>query len=468
MASVLIIDDDAAVCRMLSKVIRRMDHAAACAHTIKEGLEAVRGQTWDIVFMDVRLPDGSGLDALPAVRGQTPAPEVIVLTGFGDRADAEKAIREGAWDYCTKPVSPKAILQAVNRVIQYRTNLPETPERQRPLTLKGIVGSSPQTEACLDFVARAALIDANVLITGETGAGKELFARAVHYNSDRRRNSFVVVDCAALPETLVESALFGHVKGAFTGADARHTGLIEQADGGTLFLDEIGELSLTMQKSFLRFLQERSFRPVGGKREIKSDFRLIAATNRDLDALAGQERFRTDLLYRIRSLHLDIPPLRERKEDIEDIALYYTAKICARHQTPPKGFSMDFFGALADYPWPGNVRELVNTLENIISGARRAPTLFRKHLPEHIRIQAARAAVDAPGEAAPEPTDVRPDAAGFPDLKTHIAETERRYLSELAARTGFNISEICRISGLSRSRLYAKLKNHGIRRDAAG
>jgi two-component system NtrC family response regulator len=467
MAHILIIDDDEMMCDMLSTMVRQMGHDATCANTLQEGLNVSSSQGFDVVFLDVRLPDGSGLDVLPRIREAASAPEVIIITGFGDPDGAELAIKNGAWDYLEKPSSIKAMTLPLVRALQYRK---EKKDRKSPVVLnrEGIVGNSPPMKACIDMVAQAANGDANVLITGETGTGKEIFAFAIHNNSPRADKNFVVVDCAALPDNLVESVLFGHEKGAFTGADRAQDGLIKQAHGGTLFLDEVGELPLSMQSSFLRVLQERRFRPIGGKQEIESDFRLVAATNRDLDRMVEQGQFRKELLFRLRSFTIELPPLREHREDIKELALYYTSKICERYGTETKGFSPEFFEALAAYDWPGNVRELVNTMERAIAAARQDPILFPKHLPTHIRIDVVRASI-----SKETPIEVNHKGGGsslqtLPNLRdfreNFISEAEQHYLHELMSRTGGNIEEACKISGLSRPRLYALLKSYHISR----
>jgi two-component system NtrC family response regulator len=313
-------------------------------------------------------------------------------------------------------------------------------------------------------VSQVAASEANVLISGETGTGKELFAVAIHRNSRRAAKNFVVVDCAALPETLVESILFGHEKGAYTGADRARDGLVLQADGGTLFLDEVGELPMPMQRTFLRVLQEKRFRPVGGKTEVRSDFRLIAASNRDLDQMVGQNQIREDLLFRLRSFCIELPPLRERKEDIPELLAHYTLELCARFGMEAKEFSPEFLALLSEYPWPGNIRELINALERTLITARYERVLFPKHLPTHIRVQLARSSF---GEKGPEEALTKPPSPQpFPSIQAvrekALEETEKKYLRELLSFTKGNIPEACRISGLSRSRIYLLLKKHNL------
>ncbi|MBW1697260.1 MAG: sigma-54-dependent Fis family transcriptional regulator, partial [Deltaproteobacteria bacterium] len=288
-------------------------------------------------------------------------------------------------------------------------------------------------------------------------------------------NPFVVVDCAALPESLVESILFVHEKVAFTGADKARVGLIKQADGGTLFLDEVAELPMGVQSRFLRVLQEKRFRPVGSKQEVKSDFRLIAATNRNLKRMIREGTFREDLLFRLQAMVVDLPPLRKRTEDIRDLAFYYTARICDRYGIDIKGFSPEFFEALTTYQWPGNVRELKNALEQAISIARDDPILFPVHLPDHIRIQLTKAALTTPKDDGnnKDPAKImekvsEPFADKLPayrKLREYVLlEAERKYFQDLIHVSKGNIEQACRIANLGRTRLYALLKKHNILR----
>ena len=462
MSSILIIDDDAVMANLLSQVVRDRGHDAVCAHTMQEGIREARAGDFAVIYLDVRLPDGSGLDALPEIRNVRSAPEVIIMTGEGDPDGAELAVKSGAWDYIEKPSSLNMMVLPLVRALQYR----DIKLSQKPLIAlkrERIVGNSPLVTACLERVAQAAGYDASALITGETGTGKELFAWAIHANSRRADKNFVVVDCATLSDTLVESVLFGYQKGAFTGADRSREGLIRQADGGTLFLDEIGELPLSVQKAFLRVLQERRFRPLGSKEELTSDFRLVAATNRDLDKMVRDGQFRSDLLYRIRSFTIELPALREHPEDIPALVTHHMGRLAERHGDKTIGFSPEFLEALSGYDWPGNVRELVNTLERVLAEAGQDATLFPRDLPSHIRVKMARSAVGAKPAAVQAdtlPSSVR-NLPKLQDLReAAIAQVEKKYLHDLMAVSGENIRKACEISGLSRSRLYELMKKH--------
>jgi len=467
MANVLIIDDDELICDALVSVVKRIGHDAAYALTIKDGLDKASMHVFDVVFLDVRLPDGNGLSALSELRRTASAPEVIIITAEGDPDGAELAIKSGAWDYLEKPASIDQMTLPLVRALQYR----EGKEIRRPtvaLNHEGIVGDSLSMKKCFDLLAQAGNSKANVLIEGETGTGKELFASAVHNNCPYVNENFVVVDCAAIPDSLVESSLFGYRKGAFTSADKNQDGLIKTADGGTLFLDEVGELPLPIQKAFLRVLQERRFRPLGGEAEIKSDFRLVAATNRDLDQMVQKGHFRKDLLYRLRAITIRLPPLREHPEDIKSLIVYHMAELCESYGIGIKGLSPDVMDVLYSYNWPGNVRELVNCLDSAISAARFDDILFLKHLPTHIRVHVARTSLKAETTSGKRVENHMPTARLLPTMKDYreaiIVDGEKKYLEDLMALTHGDINKACEISGLGRARLYGLMKKHEVPR----
>jgi two-component system NtrC family response regulator len=469
MASILIIDDDDLMVSTLELMIRRLGHEAASSGSLGEGVGMSSSEDFDVVFLDVRMPDGNGLEAISAIAEAPSRPEVIIITGFGEPDGAELAIKSGAWDYLEKGSSVKEMTLSLERALQYRREKKARSLKQSVCALKreDIYGNSPKLMACLNLLAQAAGSDANILITGETGTGKELFAQAIHRNSPRADRNFVVVDCAALPETLAESLLFGHEKGSFTGAEKTREGMISQAHGGTLFLDEVGELPLSLQKTFLRVLQERRFRPLGSAREVESDFRLVAATNRNLEEMAARHQFRSDLLFRLRSFAIDLPPLRERTEDIKEIARTQLDRLCECYGLPSKGFSPEFCETLMAYHWPGNVRELANTLVRAFATARFEPTIYPKHLPPDIRVHIMRNCVGRTpskedGDRPGEPPRRLPK---FQDYReTVYAEAEKHYLHDLMSLAEESIPEACRLSGLSQSRLYALLKKHRIER----
>jgi two-component system NtrC family response regulator len=464
MARALIVDDDEIMCVVLCGMVSNMGHDVSSARTLHDGLREVATGKYDVVFLDVGLPDGNGLEALPLFAGSPSTPEVIIITGDGSPNGAELAIKTGAWDYIEKPAPLQNMALPFLRALQYREEKKARSHASGVTALRreGIVGGSPRMQECFDQLARVSGTEATVLIMGETGTGKELFAVAIHRNSSRADKPFVVVDCSTLPETLVEGVLFGHDRGAFTGADKSRQGLIKQADGGTLFLDEVGELPLNMQKAFLRVLQERRFRPLGGKVEIESDFRLVAATNRNLQEMVETGQFRNDLLFRLKSFTVHLPPLRERREDIKELAIHHIRQVSERYGTGLKGYSPELMEALTFYPWPGNIRELFHAIERAMAAARFEATLFPKHLPDEIRIHFTRSAL---GKHPPPSADSVPDDAlcrELPPFKAFREDLEKQYLRDLMAMSRGSIKEACRISGLSRSYLYELLKQCGI------
>ena len=463
MAKILIVDDDKMFSDMLSQKMRKTGHEVSWAGTLKEACPLCRDGLFDLVYLEVNLPDGCGLTAIEQMTEASSKPEVIIITGEADADGAQLAIKSGAWDYVAKPVATGELMLSLQRALQYR-RMKQVMRPSHEFRRERIIGSSGEMTACLDQAAQAASSDGSALITGETGTGKELISWAVHDNSSRAGKNFVVVDCAALSATLVESILFGYEKGAYTGADKSHDGLIKQADGGTLFLDEIGELPPAAQKSFLRVLQERRVRPLGGKAEIDSDFRLIAATNRDLDAMVADSSFRGDLLFRIRSFHIRVLALRKRRGDISELAEHYIMKRCSRREMPLKSLGPDFIDFLERYDWPGNVRELFGALERVLAAAGEEPVLFGKHLPVELRAKVTAAAFEADEKPRIEKEKDAPGIGKFQDVREQaMARAEYEYLKHLTKACERDVKKACTLSGLSRSRLYELLKKHDLR-----
>ncbi len=478
MANILIIDDDQEICETLSSLAVRLSHDCRWAHSLRSGRKTCLETSFDIIFLDVRLPDGNGLDLLPEFMEIADPPEIIILTGKGDPDGAELAIQGGAWDYILKPSSIREITLTLNRALKYRK---EKRKKAEADTLKAdkVVGTSSRMKACFELMAQAARSDSTLLITGETGTGKELFARTIHENSGRSAGKFVFVDCASLTESLVESILFGYRKGSFTGAQDNRIGLIKLADGGTLFLDEIGEMSLSLQKVFLRVLQEKTFRAVGDTLEQNSDFRLIAATNRNLDEMVDNHEFRSDLLFRITTMRLPLPPLRQRPEDISALVHFKTAQLCSQYGMPGKIIDEHFLETLENYDFPGNVRELFNIIERSIITAGVETNLFAKHLPRQLRIQVAKKQIRRmTGSEVLYDRDSTEHDQNFhtigqeifqdifdrplPALKIFKNASEKIYLSELIRQCAGDMSRVLAISGLSRSHFYSLLKKYGL------
>lgn len=467
MTRVLVIDDEHDVCEVLSHAIQKGGYKPAYANTLHQGLDLAQNSHFEAVLLDVCMPDGNGLDFLPRFLELPSSPEVIIITGKGDPDGAELSLSRGAFDYIEKPASLNQVMLPLVRALEYReARLQRT--KPRILRREGIIGSSQRINHCLESLADAAATQNSVLVSGDTGTGKELFARALHANSSRRESHFVVLDCAALTESLVESILFGYVRGAFTGAVSDRAGLIAQAHSGTLFMDEIGELTLEMQKKFLRVMDDKQFRPVGGQQVKRSDFRVVAATNRNLAKMVERGRFRGDLLYRINTHELHIPPLRERKEDIPEIVYHMSSKRCHDLGLEPKRISLEVIEMLNDYHWPGNVRELIHTVDKMLAAAQNESVLHPHHLPVHLRVTSKRKSLQ--GEADPSLDEVAQSMAQSSSMswkayREHIATlAEKRYFEALYEQTRGSVRDMARRAGLTQARIYGLLKKHDLGR----
>ena len=464
-ATVLIIDDNFSLCDSLSKAVIKKGHYAIHAQTLSEGLKTARRENPDVIFLDVLLPDGNGLEMLPLFQEGPMPPEIIIITGEAKAIGAKQASEKGAWDYVQKGASLYELLLPLERALQFRA---ERMSASKPISLKreGIIGESQPLLNCLNIVAQAATCDLPVLISGETGTGKELFAWAIHANSSRSNKGFVVVDCASLPESLVESMLFGYESGAFTGANRRTEGLIKEADGGTLFLDEIGEMPLSIQKSLLRVLQERTYKRIGGVSDLHSDFRVIAATNRDMNIMVEEKKFRQDLIFRLTAIKMQLPPLRERGNDIELLTSIRLNKMVSERSRVRKGFADEFIQYLYSYDWPGNVRELLNALDLAVINSGDAPTLYHYDLPTDIKSKVLEILLT---ENKSDKTEL--DLTATTELgpykhekEKYMAQFNENYLRRLMAYSQGDIYKACKISDLSKPRLYQLLRQHGIHR----
>jgi two-component system NtrC family response regulator len=461
MSRLVVIDDDPQYADLLKRRLSLSGHEATCCESLRAGHQAIASLSPDMVLLDICLPDGNGLEQIDLIKAASCLPEIVVITASGDEDGAELAIRSGVWDYWQKGRPVDDLMFSVAQALEYRRERLARRD-SRPVDLGGLLGESQAMRVCFGAIAEASACDAPVLICGETGTGKEMVAKAIHRNSERAGRPLVPVDCASLTETLVESSLFGHDRGAFTGASSDRAGLVRQAHEGTLFLDEVGELPLNLQKSFLRVLQEKRFRAVGSDREIFSDFRLLAATNRDLRQMVAAGTFREDLYFRLRSMEIALPPLRLRGGDVLMIAETALSEVCERLALPPKELSVAFREALASHPWPGNVRELRQAIECAVVAAGKFRTLEVVHLPIQMRVQLARAAV------VPElnRTPFGPNGKGRPTLAEVRDAASVAYLSQLLDEVRGDVQAACEISGLSRSRLYGLLKLYGM--DRAG
>ena len=379
---ILVIDDESSIREFLSILLEREGYQVTTADSVGSGRETVDQERFDLVMCDLKLPDGSGLEVLEHARRRPDAPPFIIITAHTTPQHAMESLRAGAAEYLSKPFNVDDLKIILDRVL--RRDQP----RDAPYEGPEFIGSSPPMRRILDLVPRFAATPSTVLITGESGTGKELLARAIHAASSHADGPFLSVNCGALPEGLLESELFGHVRGAFTGAVRDHAGLFADAAGGSIFLDEVGELTPATQVKLLRVLQERRVRPVGGTREVAVEVRVLAATNSDLEADVEAGRFREDLFYRLNVLHVHLPPLRQRSEDLPALARHFVSRTCRRFRIPEKRLTADAIRVLQAHRWPGNVRELENVIERTVA-LEPSEVISSGSLPEHLRGAAA-------------------------------------------------------------------------------
>jgi len=367
---ILVVDDEMIVCESCKRILEEEGYEVETALSGKEAFEKMKANPFDIVITDLKMPGIDGMEVLRTFRKEYPDSIIIMITGFSTVETAVEAMKLGAFDYIPKPFTPDEVSIVVKKAIEKKSLMLENiylrQELQEKYGFHNIVGKSKKMQEIYRVIAKVATTDSTVLIYGQSGTGKELIARAIHFNSPRREKQFVPVDCAVLSENLLESELFGHVRGSFTGAVTTKPGLFEVADGGTVFLDEVGNISLSIQAKLLRVLQEREFTPVGGTKAKKVDIRLIAATNKDLEKMIKEETFREDLYYRLNIVPISLPALRERQEDIPLLAVHFLKKYAEEMGKTIKGFTPEAMEKLMRYPWPGNVRELENVVERTV------------------------------------------------------------------------------------------------------
>jgi two-component system, NtrC family, response regulator len=463
MADILIIDQDTQHTRRLTEWLDQMGHHAATAAGVQSGLQRAASGSFEIILLDVSPPDEGALESIAGLHQLTQRPQVIVMTAAGDMHGAEIALVSGAWDYLRKPLDFARLQLNLRRAEAYRqAKLADPFEVGR----EAIIGNHPSLLACLAMAAQAAATDGAVLITGESGTGKELFAQLVHNNSKRHAKTLVTVDCTNLTATLASSLLFGYRRGAFTGADRNTDGLIIQADGGTLFLDEVGDLPIDTQRSLLRVLQTHRFRPLGAGSEVACNFRVVAATNRDLLTEIAKGRFREDLYYRLGAFQMRLPPLRERGADVLLLARHFIGELCRGLGIETKEMSAEFTDAIREYEWPGNVRELINVLQAALVQSLNDDLLYPQALPLELRLHHMQRSFghSSPATASDpsKPLSTSSQAALIP-YQQYRSQTEKRYLERLMAATRGRIPKACEISGLSRARIYQMLAKHGLK-----
>jgi DNA-binding NtrC family response regulator len=444
--TILVVDDEQAQRTVLSGFLRKRGFEVLQAGGVAEALAQVSGRLVDLVLTDLRMADGTGLDVLNGVRRINPEVAVVVMTAFGTVASAVDAMKRGASDYLTKPIDLDELEVLIARTLERRALVAENRELKQQLEtryrLSGLETANSRMADAINTAARAAASRATILIRGESGTGKELMARAIHYASPRGKGPLVAVNVAALPDTLIESELFGHERGAFTGADREHRGRFELADGGTLFLDEIGDLPKGTQVKLLRVLQEQAFERLGGTRTLRVDVRVIAATNRDLEAMSARGEFREDLYYRLNVVAVEVPPLRERREDIPALVRHFLERFAGERPSPVTEVSREAMDALVKYAYPGNVRELENLVHRAVVLAR-SQTITAADLP----IRLARMKADGKTEEAPT-------------FVERVAEFERALIVEALERADGVQTRAARSLGMSERHLRYKLRKY--------
>ena len=443
--TLLIVEDDHSHRNTLVTLISEWGFTARAVESGESAVQACKERPFDLVLMDVRMAGISGIEALKEIKSHNPAIPIIIMTAYSDVSSAVEALKAGAYDYLTKPLDFDDLKITLERALDHASLRDENSALKKTLAFSfdagGIIGQSPPMRLLLDMVSTIAPSEATVLITGESGTGKELIAKLIHANSPRRKGPYVAVNCAALTETLLESELFGHEKGAFTGAEKRREGRFLAADKGTIFLDEIGEIPMAMQAKLLRAIQEREVQRVGGDRPLKVDVRILAATNRDLQEEAAAGRFRQDLYYRLNVVTLPLPPLRERAQDIPLLAMHFLKQFARKNDKAVKGFTPAAMDLLVKYDWPGNVRELENAVERAVV-LLMGDYVSERELPPSL--------VCHEGGS---------DKGRLPDFNgMTLEEIERLIVTEVVENVGGNKSEAARRLGITRKTLAAKLQ----------
>ncbi len=461
-ANILVVDDEITACKSCRDILSREKHAVKFATSAKDALKLLDEKSFDLVLTDLKMPEMDGIELLEEIRKKDSNMPVIVITGFATVETAVDAMRKGAYDYIAKPFTPAELRIAVEQTLEKAGLLKQIHylrQTQRDKhELEHVVGVSPAIRGIYELVDKVAPSDTTVMLYGESGTGKEVIARAIHYNSHRSEKQFIAVDCATLAKGLLESELFGHAKGSFTGAVVSKQGLLEIADGGTLFLDEIANVSLDVQGKLLRVLEQREFRRVGGTENKKVDVRIIAATNKDLKDMVRHGAFRQDLFYRLNVFPIHLPPLRDRREDIPILATHFLKEFGAILRKDIQGFSREAMEYLTRYNWPGNVRELKNVVERIMIMSEDELVL-----PGDLPAYGAGSEELAGKESVPKTAEQLKQAKK--DLRKKVtSEIEKRFLLEALERNGWNISNSAKETGMDRRNFQNLMRRHGLKR----
>jgi DNA-binding NtrC family response regulator len=455
---ILLIDNEAGLCRMMEQILLDHDYLPRSFTSPQKAVDEFKAGAWDLVVSDIKMPGMSGLEVLQAIKAKQHDIPVIMITAYATVEMSIQALRKGAYDMLTKPFEPDELVYRVKNALQQRQLLDENRELRAKLEEKfrfdNIIGADEGLKSVLERVGKVAVRDTSILVTGESGTGKELIAQAIHYNSPRHEKRFVAINCGALPENLLESELFGCKKGAFTGAMENRAGLLETAGGGTLFLDEVGNLPMNVQKTLLRFLQEKEFNRLGDTTPTRVDVRVLSATNSDLKEAIKQGSFREDLYYRLNVVNIHLPPLRERKSDIPLLAAHFISLQNQKFTTSIKGFSSEALHLLAEFGWPGNIRQLKNVIEACMT-VEAGEYISRETLAQFIEV--------APDGAILSDRTAQ-NLPGVP-FTTALEMFEADLLKDLLKRHGGTIDAAAREAGMNMVTMYRKIKKYGIRKE---
>jgi DNA-binding NtrC family response regulator len=451
-SKILVVDDEDAQRQIISEVLTRAKYDVIQAEGVKSAMSQLEREPCDLIITDLRMDDGGGMDVMHQAKNVSPETEVIVMTAYGSIESAVEAMRQGAYDYITKPFDKDVLLVSVQKALEHKRLREENLELRELVetryTLGGIVGVSQKMQKLFSLMEKSIPVSSTVLIQGESGTGKELVARSIHFNGPRKKDAFVAVNCAAIPQNLIESELFGHEKGAYTGAIQTKKGKFEIADGGTIFLDEIGDMPTELQAKLLRVLQEMKIERVGGTKLIPVDVRVIAATNKNLQMEVANGEFREDLFFRLNVLVLDIAPLRERKEDILPLIDHFKSKLSQKFQRPYPEIDSGVVDKFMEYHWPGNVRELENTLERLLV------------LTDNRKIWASDL---SPNLLSPPVKADQVEGFSLPEEGISIEDVEKKLISEALARTGGHILKASHFLGMTYKTLQYRMKKYDIK-----
>jgi DNA-binding NtrC family response regulator len=455
---ILLIDNEAGLCRMMEQILLDHGYLAHSFTSPQKAVEAFKEGAWDLVISDIKMPGMSGLEVLQAIKAKQPDIPVIMITAYATVEMSIQALRKGAYDMLTKPFEPDELVYRVKNALQQQQLLEENRELRAELEDKfrfeNIIGACEGLKSVLERVGKVAIRDTSILVTGESGTGKELIAQAIHYNSPRREKRFVAINCGALPENLLESELFGYKKGAFTGATESRCGLLEAANGGTLFLDEVGNLPMNVQKTLLRFLQEKEFHRLGDTTPTRVDVRVLSATNSDLKDAIKQGLFREDLYYRLNVVTIHLPPLRERRSDISLLAAHFILLQNQKFKTSIKGFENDAIRTLSECDWPGNIRQLKNVIEACMA-VEIGDFISRNTLAQFI---------DSGLEVSTDSSESTSDNLEL-SYTTALEHFETNLLKGLLKRHSGNIDAAAREAGMNMVTMYRKIKRYGIKKE---